>query len=343
MWERGWGEGAAWLIATLKRKHQPMTSTHADHAINQRHTQAGAPLLVIGTRSSKLALIQTNFVRDALLAAHAGLEIELEHITTKGDIVLDRPLSAIGDKGLFVTEIEEALRDGRVDLAVHSAKDLPSELPPDMILAAFPRRADPRDALIALHGERLSELRDGAIVGTSSLRRASQLRRVRPDLQIEDLRGNVDTRLRKLHDGQYDAIVLAAAGLERMGLLAEISEFLDPAEIMIPAVAQGIIGIEIRAEDAATAALLAVLDDHDARIAATAERAFLARIGGGCQVPLAAYARINADQITLDAMIGALDGRAVRGTRYGLISDPTTLGAELADALLDEGGRELLG
>jgi hydroxymethylbilane synthase len=319
-----------------------MVSTQTEHTINQRHNLRGEPLLVIGTRSSKLALIQTNFVRDALQAAHPGLAVELEHITTKGDIVLDRPLSAIGDKGLFVTEIEDALRDGRADLAVHSAKDLPSELPPDMILAAFPRRADPRDALISLHGQKLSELREGARVGTSSLRRASQLRRVRPDLQIADLRGNVDTRLRKLHEGQYDAIVLAAAGLERMGLLAEISEFLDPSATMIPAVAQGIIGIEIRADDAATAVLLAALDDPDARVAATAERAFLARIGGGCQVPLGAYARINGNQITLDAMIGALDGRSVRGTRYGSTSDPATLGRELAEALLDDGGRRLL-
>jgi hydroxymethylbilane synthase len=183
--------------------------------------------LVIGTRSSKLALAQTQMIRDGLLAAHPDLTIAVEHITTKGDLILDRPLSAIGDKGLFVTEIEDALRQGRIDLAVHSAKDLPSELPPDMALAAFPPRADPRDALIAREGRRLADLPEGAHVGTSSLRRACQLRHLRPDLRIGDLRGNVDTRLRKLHEGLYDAIVLAAAGLERLGRAGEISEYLE--------------------------------------------------------------------------------------------------------------------
>ncbi|GAB4129477.1 MAG: hydroxymethylbilane synthase [Roseiflexaceae bacterium] len=298
--------------------------------------------LTIGTRSSKLALAQSNQVRDALLAAHPGLVIELEHITTKGDIVLDRPLSAIGDKGLFVTEIEDAMRAGRVDLAVHSAKDLPSVLPEDMALIAFPRRADPRDALIAQHGQTLAQLSYRARVGTSSLRRASQLRSLRPDLEILDLRGNVDTRLRKLHEGQYDAIVLAAAGLERLGLLSEVSEFLDPNDMMIPAVSQGIIAIEARAGDSATAALLAVLDDQEARIAATAERAFLARIGGGCQVPLAAYAQISGDQISIAGMIGARDGRSVRATQLGHSADPAALGTALAEQLLAAGGAELL-
>jgi hydroxymethylbilane synthase len=296
---------------------------------------------VIGTRASKLALAQTYMIRDGLLAAHPDLTITIEHITTKGDLILDRPLSAIGDKGLFVVEIEDALREGRIDLAVHSAKDLPSELPPDMALAAFPTRADPRDALIARAGCGLADLPQGAHVGTSSLRRACQLRHLRPDLRIGDLRGNVDTRLRKLHEGQYDAIVLAAAGLERLGRAGEISEYLDPG-VMLPAVSQGILGIEARAGDVATAALLAALDDPAARMAATAERAFLARIGGGCQVPIGAYARLEGAALTLGGMIGARDGRMVRGELAGPAGDPSAIGARLADELLERGGRALL-
>ena len=298
--------------------------------------------VVIGTRASKLALVQAHMIRDELLAAHADLAVAVEHITTKGDLILDRPLSAIGDKGLFVTEIEDALRAGRIDLAVHSAKDLPSELPPDMQLAAFPPRADPRDALIARDHLRLANLPEGAHVGTSSMRRACQLRYLRPDLHISDLRGNVDTRLRKLREGQYDAIVLAAAGLERLGWAGEISEYLDPS-VMLPAVSQGILGVEIRAGDSATAALLAALDDPAARIAATAERAFLARIGGGCQVPIGAYAQISGATLTLAGLIGARDGRLVRGQLARPASEPAELGAQLADDLLERGGRALLG
>ena len=313
--------------------------------INQRDidTSVGrqSSVVVIGTRGSKLALTQTDLVRAALLAAHPGLVVAIERITTKGDVVLDQPLSAIGDKGLFVAEIEEALRQGQVDLAVHSAKDLPSELPPDLALAAFPRRADPRDALLARDGLRLAELPEGARVGTSSLRRACQLRHLRHDLRIEDLRGNVDTRLRKLHQGQYDAIVLAAAGLERLGLEQHVTEYFDPA-VMLPAVGQGILGIEVRARDAAIAALLAPLDDPSARAAATAERAFLAYIGGGCQVPVGAYATLDGDMLTLAGMIGARDGRQVRGQLAGPADDAATLGARLATQLLAEGGRALL-
>lgn len=316
-------------------------------AMQQGAAHAATPhapgALVIGTRSSKLALAQSHMVRDMLIAAHPGLAVELEHITTRGDIILDRPLSAIGDKGLFVTEIEDAMRARRADIAVHSAKDLPSALPPDMLLAAFPRRADPRDALIALRGERLRDLPEGARVGTSSLRRACQLRSMRPDLQIDDLRGNVDTRLRKLREGQYDAIVLAAAGLERLGILDQATELLDPHAAMVPAVAQGIIGIEARSDDPATLALLDALNDADAMVAATAERAFLARIGGGCQVPLGAYAQIAGGQIAIVGMIGARDGRMVRAERVGALDDPAGLGAALAEQLLAEGGQELLG
>jgi hydroxymethylbilane synthase len=312
--------------------------------VDRRSSVVGrrSSVVVIGTRGSKLALIQTDMVRTALERAHADLRIEVEQITTKGDVILDRPLSAIGDKGLFVTEIEDALRAGRIDLAVHSAKDLPSELPPDMTLAAFPPREDPRDALVARDGLCLAGLPRGARVGTSSLRRACQLRALRPDLQIAELRGNVDTRLRKLREGQYDAIVLAAAGLLRLGLAGEISEYLDPTE-MQPAVSQGILGIETRAGDEAMAALLAPLDDPAARAAASAERAFLARIGGGCQVPLGAYAHLDGATLVLSGMIGALDGRLVRGARSGPASHPAALGTRLAEKLLENGGRALLG
>ena len=297
--------------------------------------------ITIGTRKSKLALVQTAMIRAALMAAHPSLEVAVTQITTKGDVILDRPLSAIGDKGLFVTEIEDAMRAGEIDLAVHSAKDLPSVLPPDMLLAAFPAREDPRDALVSRNKRGLAALPPGATVGTSSLRRACQLRYARPDLQLADLRGNVDTRLRKLHEGQYDAIVLAAAGLHRLGLEAEISEYLDQS-VMLPAVSQGILGLEIRADDARLAALLAPLDNTAARAAATAERAFLAQIGGGCQVPLAAHARLVGATLTLYGMIGSTSGQLIRGELQGSSSDAAALGAQLAEQLLENGGRVLV-
>ncbi len=298
--------------------------------------------VIIGTRGSRLALAQTGMVRDALLAAHPGLHVALERITTRGDVILDRPLSAIGDKGLFVVEIEEALRAGRIDAAVHSAKDLPSDLPPDMALAALPPREDPRDALVSREGLGLDALPAGARVGTSSLRRACQLRALRPDLRVEDLRGNVDTRLRRLREGGYDAIVLAAAGLRRLGLDHEVTEYLGP-DAMIPAAGQGVLAVETRAGDSAVAALFAPLDDPGSRAALAAERAFLARIGGGCQVPVGAYARIAGGSLRLVAMIGARDGRMVRGELAGAAADAESLGAALADELLGRGGRELLG
>lgn len=298
---------------------------------------SAAQAVTIGTRKSKLALVQTHMVRDALLAAWPGLQVDVEHITTKGDVILDRPLNAIGDKGLFVTEIEDAMRAGRVHLAVHSAKDLPSELPPDMVLAAVPAREDPRDALISLRGEGLAELPGGAVVGTSSLRRACQLRHLRPDLNIADLRGNVDTRLRKLREGQYDAIVLAAAGLRRLGLESEISELLEPDQ-MIPAVSQGALGIEVLAADNATLGLLEPLNDMLTRTAITAERAFLARIGGGCQVPVAAYAWHRGASLRLVGMIGSYEGNIIRGEQSGPAAEAAQLGADLAAALLASGG-----
>jgi hydroxymethylbilane synthase len=298
--------------------------------------------IVIGTRGSKLALVQSEMVRGWLQAEHPGLDVRLEIIKTKGDVVLDRPLTAFGDKGLFVTEIEDAMRAGRADLAVHSAKDLPSTLPPDMAMPFFPERADPRDVLVARDGvTTLMNLPQGARVGTSSLRRACQLRHLRPDLELADIRGNVDTRLRKLDEGQYDAIVLAAAGLKRLGLAERVTEWLQP-EIMLPATAQGVLGIEVRAGDDAIAALIEPLDHPPTRFAATAERAFLARIQGGCQAPVGAYAQVEGDMLHIAGMIGNRAGHIVRGERSGPTEQATALGVALADELLASGGRAML-
>jgi hydroxymethylbilane synthase len=297
--------------------------------------------LTLGTRASKLALVQTEIVRMALNATHPALDISVEHITTRGDIVLDRPLNMVGGKGLFITEIEEALRTGQIDLAVHSAKDLPSELASDMQLGAISLRADPRDAVVSQTGARLNELPAGARIGTSSVRRACQLRQLRPDATILDLRGNVDTRLRKLHEGQYDAIILAAAGLDRLGLAHEIAERLEP-DVMIPAVAQGALSVECRLGDEPIIRLLAPLNDDATRTAVLAERAFLATLGGSCSVPAAAYAHIQGDSLTIIGMIGAADGRIVRGRRSGPITQAQSLGRRLAKSLLARGGAALL-
>ena len=297
-------------------------------------------LLTIGTRSSQLALVQTEGVRAALQAGDPALQIAIQHITTKGDIWLDRPLAAIGDKGLFITEIEEALRAGRIDLAVHSAKDLPSELPPDMKIGAILPRADARDALVSRAGG-LCDLPPGARVGTSSPRRACQLRALRPDLVILDVRGNVDTRLRKLTAGDYDALVLAAAGLIRLDRAAVVTEWFAP-EVMLPAVGQGALALEIRAADPAVAALVGRLADPAATATVWAERAFLAGIGGGCAAAVGAYATLAAGTLTLTGLIGAADGRQVRGSLQAPVSDAVTLGSQLAADLLAAGGATLL-
>jgi hydroxymethylbilane synthase len=300
--------------------------------------------LTIGTRGSKLALVQTELVREALLARHPDLAVEVVRITTRGDAILDQPLAtaAINDKGLFIGEIEAALRDRRIDLAVHSAKDLPSTLPPDMAIAAWTSRADPLDVLVSRAGT-LRELPQGARVGTSSPRRACQLRALRPDLAVIDIRGNVDTRLRKLASGDYDAIVLAAAGLDRLGLADAITEPFGP-ETMLPAVGQGALAVEVRADDAATAALLAPLNDRATAITLGAERAFLAAAEGGCAAAVAAYATLGDDgTLALTGLIGAPDGRLVRGERRGPAEDAARLAIDLAQDLLARGGAALLG
>ncbi|HXE57526.1 MAG TPA: hydroxymethylbilane synthase [Gemmatimonadales bacterium] len=294
--------------------------------------------LVVGTRGSALALAQTDLVRRALLARFPGLEIETRRITTKGDVLLDRPLGDVGDKGLFVAEIEEALRRGEIDLAVHSAKDLPSDLPADLCLAAFPERADPRDVLVSRLGG-LADLPPGARVGTGSPRRACQVRAARPDLAIVPIRGNVDTRLRKLDAGDYDALVLAAAGLVRLGWANRVTEWL-PLEVALPSVGQGALAVETRAEDTRVRELVGALDDPVTARTVRAERAFLSRMGAGCQAAVAAHAVAAGAELVVTGMIGHPDGRMVTGRATGF--DPVELGTALADRLLVGGGRALL-
>lgn len=296
--------------------------------------------IVIGTRASKLALWQSHHIRDRLLALHAGLDITLERISTKGDEIQDRPLAAIGRNSLFVAEIEDALRSNRIRLAVHSAKDLPSTLPSEFTIVAFTTRADARDVLVSKHGT-LMQLPQGARIGTSSPRRACQLKAVRPDVICLDIRGNVDTRLAKLDRGDYDAIVLAAAGLDRLEWSHVVTERLDPT-VMLPAVAQGILAVEARADDAEAARLCAPLDDPTARACAVAERSFLAAMGAGCNAPLAGFATLERDTLTLTALVGAPDGRNVKVARSAPRDAAAALGQQVADAIVAEGGAELL-
>src|ERR1019366_2637191 len=275
-------------------------------------------MLVIASRGSQLALWQARWVAAQLTAA--GHPCRIEIIKTTGDKITDVPLAKVGSKGLFTKEIEEALLDGRADLAVHSLKDLPTELPEGLVLAAVPEREDPRDAVV---GRKLAELPPGARVGTSSLRRAAQLRQLRPDLQVESVRGNLDTRLRKLDEGQYDAILLAAAGLKRLGWGDRIAEILAP-EQMCPAVGQGALAIEKRARFEK----VALLDHADPHPAVMAERAVLAALGGGCQVPIGAYATVSEGHIRLLAIVAAPDGsRVIRAEADGEAADAARSGA----------------
>jgi hydroxymethylbilane synthase len=278
-------------------------------------------MIVIGSRGSQLALWQARYV-----ARKLDVETRIEIIKTTGDKIQDVPLSQVGGKGLFTKEIEEALLDRRIDLAVHSLKDMPSEIPAGLTLAAIPEREDPRDALLG------ARLKDGARVGTSSLRRSVQLKVMHRGVSIETLRGNVDTRIRKLDEGQYDTIVLAAAGLRRLGWADRISELI-PVEVMIPAVGQGALGIETRDDQGEAHQIARALEHEASRIAITAERAFLAVFGGGCQVPIGAHATINGAEIHLRAFVSNPDGsNARRGELTG--TDPTSLGKNLAERLL---------
>jgi len=297
--------------------------------------------LTVGTRGSVLALTQTDSVVRALCGHNPGLDVRVQRITTKGDALRDVPLAALGGRGVFVDAIEEALRRREIDLAVHSAKDLPSRVPPDLAIAAFLERADARDVLVSRAG-RLEELPPGARVGTSSLRRVSLIHAVRPDVETVDLRGNVDTRLRKLDAGDYDAIMLAAAGLIRLGLGNRITEWL-PAESMLPSPGQGALAIEVRSDDHELRTLVRPLAHEPTEAALAAERAFLAQLGVGCAAAVGAYGTLDADgRLTLRARIGSSDGRSVRGHEIGPPDRAAELGERLADRLLASGGRELV-
>ena len=297
-------------------------------------------ILRIGTRGSKLALAQSRWVQACLQEHHPDLTIEMVVIKTTGDRFVDQPLSQLGGKGVFVKEIEEAMLAGSIDCAVHSMKDVPSELAPGLVIAATPRREDPCDLLIARDGVRFADLPGGARIGTSSLRRMALLRALRSDLEVHSLRGNVDTRLGKLDRGELDAIVLAAAGLRRLGIERSEAEAFDP-EAFVPAIGQGVLALESRAD--ATVAVLAVLDDAATRVTVTAERAFLRRVGGSCRTPLAAYATREGTAILLRALIADPDGtRVLRGERVGPATDAVPLGEGLADELLGRGGAEIL-
>jgi len=299
-------------------------------------------LLRIATRQSKLALWQAEHVGSLLRAAHAGLQVELVKLTTQGDRILDRPLADVGGKGLFIKELEVALAENRADLAVHSMKDVPGDLPPGMTLAAMLPRADARDALVSRKFASFDALPSGAKVGTSSLRRQSQLRLLRKDIEIVALRGNVDTRLRKLDEGEFDAIILASAGLIRLGLGDRITSFL-PVEHSLPAVGQGIVGIECRADDAGTLQLVRVLNDSTAQVCIEAERAFAQRLEGSCQSPIAGYAELNGDSIRLQGLIASPDGaRVFRDMVMGTRQDAASLGRALADRMLYAGADALL-
>jgi hydroxymethylbilane synthase len=299
--------------------------------------------LIVGTRGSTLALWQAEHVIERLRAIRPHLDLHLKTIKTHGDLVRDRALSQVGGKGLFVKEIESALLAGEIDLAVHSLKDMPTELPRGLALGAILARADARDALVVRgQGTDLADLPEGAVVGTSSLRRRAQVLAQRPDLRVRDLRGNVDTRLRKLRSGQYDAVVLAAAGLVRLGHADEIDQYLPP-NLMLPAVGQGALCVEIRANDSATRSLLAPLDHEPTHQATSAERAFLHRLEGGCQVPVAAYGQVHDSELQLWGLAASLDGKQlVKDEIRGPATSAVRLGSELAERVLAGGGQAIL-
>jgi hydroxymethylbilane synthase len=299
--------------------------------------------LVVGTRGSALALWQAEHVVERLRASVPPVEAQVKRITTYGDRVRDRALSQVGGRGLFVKEIEHALLAGEVDLAVHSLKDMPTELPDGLMLGAILERADPRDALVSGDGtSTLSTLLVGATIGTSSLRRRAQLLAARADLEVVDLRGNVGTRLRKLRDGDCDAVVLAVAGLVRLGHAGAITQYL-PLEVMLPAVGQGALCVEVRAGDSATRAVVARLDHRPTHQAALAERAFLRRLEGGCQVPVGAYAEVDGDQLDLQGLVALPDGASIlRDEIQGEAAHAARLGQELAERMLAAGGRAIL-
>ncbi|MGB8810868.1 MAG: hydroxymethylbilane synthase [Acinetobacter calcoaceticus] len=298
--------------------------------------------LKIATRQSPLALWQAEYIRARLQELHPDLTVELVKFVTQGDKILDTPLAKIGGKGLFVKELEAALLDGRADLAVHSMKDVPMALPEGLTLAVICEREDPLDAFVSNQFEKFADLPQGAKVGTSSLRRKSQILKQRPDLQIIDLRGNVGTRLAKLDDGQYDAIILASAGLKRLGLSERIRHCLTP-DISLPAVGQGALGLECRAADSEVLSLIQPLLHQETDVCVRAERAFNAYLEGGCQVPIAGYATLQNGQIHIEGRVGSVDGQTLlRAELTDEASNAQQLGENLARNLLDQGAGELL-
>ncbi len=304
--------------------------------------------VVIGTRGSKLALWQAEWVRSEILKLSPGLRVELKRIKTTGDKILDVPLAKVGGKGLFVKEIEEALLAGDADLAVHSMKDVPTDFPEGLHLAVICKREDPRDAFMSrirnsqFEIQNFSALPGGATVGTSSLRRACQLLSIRPDLKISQLRGNLDTRLRKLDEGQFDAIILAAAGMKRLGWANRITEIIS-TEISLPAIGQGAIGIECRERDEFMNDLISPLNHRETSVCVKAERAFLRKLEGGCQVPIAAYAQLSETRLIMDGLVGSVTGdRIIRGHIEGELDDAESLGVSLAGDILSRGAKEIL-
>jgi hydroxymethylbilane synthase len=304
--------------------------------------------LIIGSRGSKLALWQAEWVKAKILALYPQASVRIEIIKTTGDVMKTEPLKIIGGKGVFTKELEEALLDERIDVAVHSLKDLPTIVPEGLHITAITEREDPRDALVLRHhgpvieNPSIATLREGAVVGTSSPRRLVQLKHLRADLRIKELRGNVDTRLRKLDAGDYDAVILASAGLRRLGFESRISAAIPPEE-MLPAVGQGALGIETRVIDAETIELVSPLNDMQTRAACTAERAMLRALGGGCQMPIAGHATTRAGQLRLEGLVAGLDADVIiREAIEGEISEAQTLGRTLGTRLLRRGAESLL-
>ena len=300
------------------------------------------PSIRVGTRASKLALWQANWVQSALNEKFPDQKVELIKIKTKGDKILDVPLAKVGGKGLFVKEIEQALLESRIDLAVHSMKDMPAEIPDGLCIGAIPRREDPADVLVAREDLEFSNLKRGAVIGTSSLRRAAQLRHARPDISISPLRGNLDTRLKKLQTENLDAIVLAAAGIKRLNIAHRITEYLQD-DIMLPAVGQGALCIEMRQEDPIIGPMLATLDHANSRTVVLGERAFLNRLGGSCQVPIAGHGKILADTFSLTGLVADMDGsRIIKADLSGPVDSAEGIGVKLAEQLLARGADEIL-
>jgi hydroxymethylbilane synthase len=298
--------------------------------------------LKIGTRGSPLALFQANWVKEQLIDAHPDLKVSLIKIKTTGDKIQEAPLAKIGGKGLFVKEIEEALIQRRIDLAVHSIKDVPTQFPEGLHLSVITKREDPRDVLISREGKTLRELPRGARIGTSSLRRQAQLLHYRSDFELVPLRGNLDTRLKKLQTMDLDGIILAHAGVKRLGLEEKVTEIIS-ADICLPAIGQGALGIETRQDDRQIEGKIAFLNDRDSRIAVSAERSFLKKLEGGCQVPVAAYARTAGATLQIDGLVGTIDGREILRERVeGRVGEAESLGNTLADILLSKGAKAIL-